>query len=182
MTLFVTAILICLSVMAFTALNLLPLPVLYGLVLYLGVASLHGMQFLQRVKLLLIPSKNRPDYEYLRSIPNWRIYLYTGIQIGFVIFLSVFRVYFYLLVLFPLMVSSACACTCMYMYVCACMVCACMYMCVHVWYMHVCTCTYVCACMYMYACICMYVHVCVYMYVHVMCVHVCTCYVEVETA
>ena len=100
------AILICFSVMAYRVLNLLPLPVLYGLVLYLGVASLYGMQFLQRVKLLFIPSKNRPDYEYLRSIPNWRIYLYTGIQIGFVVFISMFQAYFYLLVLFPIMVSA----------------------------------------------------------------------------
>ena len=91
--------------MAYQALNLLPLPVLYGLVLYLGVASLYGMQFLQRVKLLFIPNKHRPDYEYLRSIPNWRIYADTGIQIAFVVLLSVLQVYIYLLALFPILVS-----------------------------------------------------------------------------
>lgn len=99
------AILVGISVVAYNALKLLPLPVLYGLVLYLGVASLYGVQFLQRLKLIFIPNKHKPDYEYLRHIPNRKIYIYTAIQVAFLLILFVLFLYFYLRIIFPVMVS-----------------------------------------------------------------------------
>ncbi len=58
-------------------LKLLSLPVLYGLLLYLGVASLNGLQFIEHVLFFLIPNKHRPDIKYLCQIPNRRIYVYA---------------------------------------------------------------------------------------------------------
>lgn len=101
------AVMVSLSVMAYSVLELLPLPVLYGLILYLGVASLYGLQFIRRVLLVLIPNKHRPDIKYLRQIPNRRIYMYTGIQLVFLVLLCVLQGYFYLKTLLPLMVSYA---------------------------------------------------------------------------
>lgn len=102
------AILVGISVMAYQVLELLPLPVLYGLVLYLGVTSMYGVQFLKRFKLFFIPVKHRPDYEYLRHVPNIRIYIYTLIQVVFVLVLVViycaFPESFYVRVIFPLSV------------------------------------------------------------------------------
>ena len=43
-TLFVMAVLIGISMMLYYVLRLLPLPVLYGIFLYIGVASLYGVQ------------------------------------------------------------------------------------------------------------------------------------------
>lgn len=106
MTLFFMAVFVVLSVMAYRVLKLLPLPVLYGLVLYLGVSSLYGIQFLQRFKLFFIPNKHRPDYEYLRRVPNRKIHIYTAIQVAFLILLCLFQAYLYLQVLFPLLVST----------------------------------------------------------------------------
>ena len=106
MTLFVCAILVGLSVMAYTVLNLLPLPVLYGLLLYMGVASLYGIQFIERIKLFFIPSKRRPDCEYFRRIPNYRIHIFTLVQLAFFIVLCVFLGVQMLKVAFPVMVSS----------------------------------------------------------------------------
>ena len=104
-TLFICAILVGLSVMAYTALKLLPLPVLYGLLLYMGVASLYGIQFIERIKLFFIPSKRRPDCEYFRRVPNYRIHLYTLVQLGFFVVLCVFQGVVQLKVAFPVMVS-----------------------------------------------------------------------------
>ena len=106
MTLFVCAILVGLSVMAYQALNLLPLPVLYGLLLYMGVASLYGIQFIERIKLFFIPSKRRPDCEYFRRIPNYRIHIFTVIQLAFFVVLCVFLGVAVLRVAFPIMVSG----------------------------------------------------------------------------
>ena len=93
--------------MAYTALKLLPLPVLYGLLLYMGVASLYGIQFIERIKLFFIPSKRRPDCEYFRRIPNYRIHLYTLVQLGFFVVLCVFQGVIQLKVAFPVMVSCS---------------------------------------------------------------------------
>lgn len=114
-TLFFMAILVGISVMAYRVLELLPLPVLYGLVLYLGVASLYGVQFLQRFKLFFIPNKHKPDYEYLRHIPNRKIYAYTVIQLLFVVLLfviySAFPAGYFLRVTFPITVRARCSCS-----------------------------------------------------------------------
>ena len=118
-TLFVCAILVGLSVMAYQALNLLPLPVLYGLLLYMGVASLYGIQFIERIKLFFIPSKRRPDCEYFRRIPNYRIHIFTVIQLAFFVVLCVFLGVAVLRVAFPIMVSGKPRYSCsIYMYVC----------------------------------------------------------------
>lgn len=43
-TLLVMSVLLGVSIMAYQALQLLPLPLLYGIFLYIGVASLYGVQ------------------------------------------------------------------------------------------------------------------------------------------
>ena len=106
MTLFITSILLGLSILAYRALQLLPLPVLYGLLLYIGVASLYGVQFLKRIKLFFLSNKNKPDCDYFRNVPNWRIHLYTVIQIVFWCILCLFKFVPQLDVVFPLAVSG----------------------------------------------------------------------------
>ena len=179
------SILLCLSVVAFQALRLLPEAVLYGIFLYIGVASLYGVQvqcactylistaksqmcictlnvmqsfpqklkverqqntvvllfgenpdvmiyvhiyvrvyvralphsipnqFVQRLLLFIIPDKYKPDYEYLRHIPNRKIYLYTLVQVAFLGLLCVFKVVSQISIVFPVMVCT-CTCTCTY--------------------------------------------------------------------
>ncbi|XP_078263829.1 electrogenic sodium bicarbonate cotransporter 1-like isoform X4 [Rhinoraja longicauda] len=62
-------------------LKFIPMPVLYGVFLYMGVASLNGVQFMDRLKLLLMPAKHQPDFIYLRHVPLRRVHLYTFIQV-----------------------------------------------------------------------------------------------------
>ena len=52
-TLFLMAMLLGLSVLASSALKLLPLPLLYGIFLYIGVASLYGVQVYVYCKLCM---------------------------------------------------------------------------------------------------------------------------------
>ncbi|CAF97103.1 unnamed protein product, partial [Tetraodon nigroviridis] len=69
-----------LSVFMAPILKFIPMPVLYGVFLYMGVASLNGVQFMDRLKLLLMPAKHQPDLIYLRYVPQRRIHLFTFIQ------------------------------------------------------------------------------------------------------
>ncbi|XP_065099927.1 electrogenic sodium bicarbonate cotransporter 1 isoform X1 [Paramisgurnus dabryanus] len=70
-----------LSVFMAPVLKFIPMPVLYGVFLYMGVASLNGVQFMDRLQLLLMPAKHQPDLIYLRHVPLRRIHLFTFIQV-----------------------------------------------------------------------------------------------------
>uniref|UniRef100_A0A8U7NW01 Anion exchange protein n=1 Tax=Corvus moneduloides TaxID=1196302 RepID=A0A8U7NW01_CORMO len=69
------------SVFLAPILKYIPMPVLYGVFLYMGVASLNGIQFWDRCKLFLMPAKHQPDYVFLRHVPLRRIHLFTLVQI-----------------------------------------------------------------------------------------------------
>ncbi|XP_028312255.1 solute carrier family 4 member 4a isoform X1 [Gouania willdenowi] len=70
-----------LSVFMSPMLKFIPMPVLYGVFLYMGVASLNGVQFMDRIKLLLMPAKHQPDLVYLRHVPLRKVHLFTFIQV-----------------------------------------------------------------------------------------------------
>uniref|UniRef100_A0A669BS62 Anion exchange protein n=1 Tax=Oreochromis niloticus TaxID=8128 RepID=A0A669BS62_ORENI len=70
-----------LSVFMAPVLKFIPMPVLYGVFLYMGVASLNGVQFMDRLKLLLMPAKHQPDLVYLRHVPLRKVHLFTFMQI-----------------------------------------------------------------------------------------------------
>ncbi|XP_030579367.1 solute carrier family 4 member 4a isoform X4 [Archocentrus centrarchus] len=69
-----------LSVFMSPILKFIPMPVLYGVFLYMGVASLNGVQFMDRLKLLLMPAKHQPDLVYLRHVPLRKVHLFTFMQ------------------------------------------------------------------------------------------------------
>uniref|UniRef100_A0A3P9PL89 Anion exchange protein n=1 Tax=Poecilia reticulata TaxID=8081 RepID=A0A3P9PL89_POERE len=84
-------------------LKFIPMPVLYGVFLYMGVASLSGIQFWDRIKLYLMPSKHQPDFTYLRHVPLRRVHLFTLIQIICLAVLWVLKSTF-LAIIFPVMI------------------------------------------------------------------------------
>uniref|UniRef100_A0A8U7NZI4 Anion exchange protein n=1 Tax=Corvus moneduloides TaxID=1196302 RepID=A0A8U7NZI4_CORMO len=59
----------------------IPMPVLYGVFLYMGVSSLRGIQFFDRLKLFWMPAKHQPDFIYLRHVPLRKVHLFTLIQL-----------------------------------------------------------------------------------------------------
>uniref|UniRef100_A0A671M1F5 Anion exchange protein n=1 Tax=Sinocyclocheilus anshuiensis TaxID=1608454 RepID=A0A671M1F5_9TELE len=62
-------VLMGLSVFMTSILKFIPMPVLYGVFLYMGVSSLKGIQFFDRIKLFGMPAKHQPDLIYLRYVP-----------------------------------------------------------------------------------------------------------------
>ncbi|KJH42853.1 HCO3- transporter family protein [Dictyocaulus viviparus] len=74
-------ILIGLSVFLTGIIKFVPLPVLIGIFLYMGVVSLLGQQFVQRIALLFTSVKHQPDYSWLRSVRMRRVHLFTLLQL-----------------------------------------------------------------------------------------------------
>uniref|UniRef100_A0AAY4CB72 Anion exchange protein n=1 Tax=Denticeps clupeoides TaxID=299321 RepID=A0AAY4CB72_9TELE len=74
-------VLMGLSVFMTSALKFIPMPVLYGVFLYMGVSSLKGIQFFDRIKLFGMPAKHQPDLIYLRYVPLWKVHIFTLVQL-----------------------------------------------------------------------------------------------------
>jgi len=71
-----------LSVKMVPLLKLIPMPVLFGVFLYMGVASLNGIQFFDRILLFFMPKKFQPDVPYLRKVQLKRVHLFTAVQLA----------------------------------------------------------------------------------------------------
>ncbi|XP_013100619.1 sodium bicarbonate cotransporter 3 isoform X7 [Stomoxys calcitrans] len=81
----------------------IPMPVLFGVFLYMGVASLKGLQFFDRLLIMLMPAKYQPDYMFLRQVPIKRVHLFTIIQLACLICLWLIKSFSSTSILFPLM-------------------------------------------------------------------------------
>ncbi|XP_062705781.1 sodium-driven chloride bicarbonate exchanger isoform X27 [Aedes albopictus] len=91
------------SVLLTPLLSHIPMPVLYGVFLYMGAASLKGLQFFDRLMIMLMPIKYQPDYMFLRQVPIRRVHLFTLIQLACLVMLWVIKSFSSTSILFPLM-------------------------------------------------------------------------------
>ncbi|CAI9716066.1 anion exchange protein 2-like isoform X1 [Octopus vulgaris] len=69
----------------------IPLTVLFGVFLYLGVSSMSGVQMYERTKLLLMPVKHHPSVGYVRRVRTVRMHLYTLTQLSLLVVLWVVK-------------------------------------------------------------------------------------------
>uniref|UniRef100_A0A8D2LM63 Anion exchange protein n=1 Tax=Varanus komodoensis TaxID=61221 RepID=A0A8D2LM63_VARKO len=84
-------VLMGISVFITGVLKFIPMPVLYGVFLYMGVSSLRGIQFFDRLKLFAMPTKHQPDFIYLRHVPLRKVHLFTAIQLTCLVLLWVIK-------------------------------------------------------------------------------------------
>ncbi|XP_023285569.1 sodium-driven chloride bicarbonate exchanger-like isoform X2 [Seriola lalandi dorsalis] len=70
------------SVFMTSVLKFIPMPVLYGVFLYMGASSLRGIQFFDRLRLFGMPAKHQPDFIYLRHVPLRKVHLFTIVQLS----------------------------------------------------------------------------------------------------
>ncbi|XP_018334831.1 sodium-driven chloride bicarbonate exchanger isoform X1 [Agrilus planipennis] len=92
-----------LSVFLTPILKHIPMPVLFGVFLYMGVSSLKGLQFFDRILIMFMPPKYQPDYMFLRQVPIKRVHMFTLIQLACLIVLWTIKSFSTTSILFPLM-------------------------------------------------------------------------------
>lgn len=68
------------GLLALPLLQLVPMAVLFGLFLFMGIASMKGNQFFERARLWLMDPTRYPPTYYLRAVPRRAVHLYTLIQ------------------------------------------------------------------------------------------------------
>jgi len=74
-------LLIGLSIFALPLLKTIPMAVLYGLFLFMGVVSMAGNQFFERLRLWLMDPSLYPTTHYIRRVPLTTIHQYTLLQL-----------------------------------------------------------------------------------------------------
>nr|XP_040036322.1 sodium-driven chloride bicarbonate exchanger-like isoform X3 [Gasterosteus aculeatus aculeatus] len=93
------------SVFMTSVLKFIPMPVLYGVFLYMGASSLRGIQFFDRLRLFTMPAKHQPDFIYLRHVPLRKVHLFTIVQLSCLVLLWVIKTSKAAIV-FPMMVLA----------------------------------------------------------------------------
>jgi len=91
------------SLLLLPFLKLIPLAALYGLFLYMGVVSLGGNQFIERLIRWITDPALYPKTHYTRTVPTWTIHFFTAIQLLcltalMLVSLSSFKILFPLLI------------------------------------------------------------------------------------
>uniref|UniRef100_G1KPL0 Anion exchange protein n=1 Tax=Anolis carolinensis TaxID=28377 RepID=G1KPL0_ANOCA len=98
-------VLMGMSVFMTSVLKFIPMPVLYGVFLYMGASSLKGIQFFDRIKLFGMPAKHQPDLIYLRYVPLWKVHIFTVVQLTCLVLLWAIKASA-AAVVFPMMVLA----------------------------------------------------------------------------
>lgn len=62
------SLLVGISVAMAPLLRRVPIAVLFGVFLYMGISSMDGIQFFERVQLFLMPVKHHPQVPYVRRV------------------------------------------------------------------------------------------------------------------
>merc|ERR1739838_391112 len=70
-----------LSILMQPLLKEIPLAVLFGIFLYMGVMSLNGVDLITRLQMMFMAKKNFPDHPFVHMVAPWRINVYTIIQL-----------------------------------------------------------------------------------------------------
>jgi hypothetical protein len=84
-------------------LKILPLAVLYGVFLFMGLVALPAQQFWQRILLFFMQPSKYPDYPYVKYMPKKRVHLYTVVELCFFALVFTVREIKTIAIAFPLM-------------------------------------------------------------------------------
>ncbi|CAF1020101.1 unnamed protein product [Adineta steineri] len=103
---FIVFLFIGLSIFLTKFLGLIPMPVLYGVFLYMGISSMKEIQLISRILLIFMPEKYQPDYVYLRHVRTRRVHMFTLIQLTCLALLWIIKSIKKISILFPIMVLA----------------------------------------------------------------------------
>jgi len=99
-------VLILAAIFALNLLKLIPVPVLYGVFLFMGIASLATNEFWQRFKMFFMQPSRMPDYPFTKYMPHKKMHLFTAIQIFIFILLTIFRSIKVIAIAFPVVIKA----------------------------------------------------------------------------
>ncbi|XP_064646030.1 band 3 anion transport protein-like isoform X3 [Lineus longissimus] len=91
LTNFLVHVLIGISVLMSPVLKEIPIAVLFGVFLYMGVASMSGITLLDRCLLVLMPEKHHPEVDYVKKVRTRKMHLFTFLQVLWLVILWIVK-------------------------------------------------------------------------------------------
>lgn len=98
-------VLVLISLFVLNVLKVIPVPVLYGVFLYMGLASLKTNQFFQRFLMFFMQPSKFPVEPHTKHMDTKRMHMFTGIQIFCFVMLLVFRSIKVIAIAFPIIIK-----------------------------------------------------------------------------
>lgn len=98
--------LVLITLFAMDVLKQLPLAVLYGVFLYMGIVGLSGNQFWERVKMLLMQPSKYPKQPYTECVKPSTMHKFTAIQLVLFVALYVVKSVKSIAIAFPLIIMA----------------------------------------------------------------------------
>ena len=95
-----------LTLFAMQALKTLPMSVLYGVFLYMGITALNGNQFWERILMLFMQPSKYPKRPYTDRIPHASIHKMTAVQLFLFALLYVVKTIKSIAIGFPLIIAA----------------------------------------------------------------------------
>ena len=93
------------SLFVLPVLKLIPVPVLYGVFLYMGITSLSTNQFWSRFSMLFMQPSRYPNEPYTQHVSISQMHKYTAIQLFLFILLYVVQVIKPIAIVFPIVIK-----------------------------------------------------------------------------
>lgn len=88
---FLVSLIVGMSVGMAPLLRLISVAVLFGIFLYMGVVSMIGVQFFERLQLMFMPVKHHPDVVFVRRVRTMKMHAFTLIQLACLILLWIVK-------------------------------------------------------------------------------------------
>ena len=101
-------VLVLVAIFAMQVVRTIPVPVLYGVFLYMGIASLSGNQFFERLLLFGMQPSLYPEKPYTQpqTISRRKLHLYTALQLALFLLLYVVKAIKAIAIAFPLVIAA----------------------------------------------------------------------------
>ena len=94
------------AILFLNELRVIPVPVLYGVFLFMGLASLPTNQFWCRFTYWFMDTRKYPDTPFTKWMPRKKLHMFTGIQVFLFVSLMVFRSIQVIAIAFPIVVKA----------------------------------------------------------------------------
>ena len=100
----ITFVLVGCSILFSPYLVYIPINILYGVFVFMGINALRDLGIVERIFLLFTPVKHQPDLHYLRKVKLKGVHVYTVIQVACLIALYVIKSIQLTSIFFPVMI------------------------------------------------------------------------------
>ena len=94
------------SIFALDVIKLIPVPVLYGVFLFMGLVSLGTNQFWSRITMFFMQPSKHPSNHFTKNVSKRKMHIFTFIQLGLFVLLYAVKSIKPIAIAFPIVIAA----------------------------------------------------------------------------